>query len=72
MNQNELDALPDVTPGIGYMEREIDGHKVTVPFVQNDPGALFQAPDDGVILDMNGQRWMTGWIDGHRVKRKFN
>ena len=72
MDQTELDALPDVTPRLDYAEREIDGGKILVPVVLDDPGALFQAPDDGEFRDMTGQYWITGYLNGRRVKRKSN
>lgn len=31
--------------------------------------ALFQGPDDGVVIDQDGREWMVGWLKGDRVKR---
>jgi hypothetical protein len=33
--------------------------------------ALFQRDDDGVFCDAEGQWWLTGWLDGVRVRRVF-
>ena len=69
MTQDELDALPDVTPGFGQVEREIDGRRVTVP-AQRDAVAMFTGPDDGIVMDVEGTVWMTGIVDGVRCKRR--
>jgi hypothetical protein len=72
MTQDELDALPDVTPSIGQQERIIDGQRVVVPVMRGDAGALFQ-PEDGAPLSAEcgrtGVRYMIGWSGGARVKR---
>lgn len=69
MTQDELDALPDVTPGFGHHERWIDGRRVVVP-VQGKAVAMFTGPDDGTVMDIEGTVWMTGVIDGVRCKRR--
>lgn len=72
MTQEELDALPDVTPGLVYEERVIDGMKVRVPRQQGGVGALFIGPEDGLVRDSAGRRWMVGQHNGVRVKRLSN
>lgn len=71
MTQDELNALRDVTPSFGHVERIIDGRKVLVPQLAGEPGALFQREDDGVFKDATGTRWLTGWVRGERVKRRL-
>ena len=74
MTQDELDALPDVTPQILPEERMIDGRKVIVPVQTGEfIGALYMGPDDGeYTCQRTGHRYMVGWINGKRVKRMLN
>lgn len=69
MTQGELDALPDITPGFGQLERVIDGRRVIVP-VQPVAKAMFTGPDDGTVMDVEGTVWMTGVVDGVRCKQR--
>ena len=69
MTQDELDALPDVTPNFGHVEREIDGLRVTVP-VHRGGVAMFTGPDDGTVMDVAGSVWITGIVDGVRCKQR--
>ena len=70
MTYKELMELPDITPGIGYIEREIDGKKVRIPYMEKPGTALYQNDDDGMFFGPDGQRWMTGWLGGQRVRQK--
>lgn len=72
MTQDELDALPDVTPAVGQRERITDGRGVIVPVLRGDTGALFQPEDDAPLTaecGRTGVRYMIGWSGGVRVKR---
>lgn len=71
MTQSDLDALPDVTPQIGYKETDVDGKKVRVPVALGDQRALWQEPDDGTVISADGRRWMIGRLNGVRVKRQM-
>lgn len=72
MTHEELMALPDVTPTIGYSEQLApDGSKVLIPTMAGTPtGAIYQSAEDGSFIDSNGCRWMVGWLDGGRVRRR--
>jgi hypothetical protein len=70
MTQDELNALRDVSPSFGAIERVIDGRKVIIPTLSDPVSALFQKPEDGVVMDANGQWWMTGWLHGEHVRRR--
>ena len=69
MTNEELMALPDVTPGIGYTTREIDGKTVNIPHMTGPGVALWQQADDGMFVAQDGQRWITGWRLGQRVRQ---
>jgi len=71
MNQDELDALPDITPAFGQIERIIDGKRVVMP-VPTRVVAMFTGPDDGTAMDADGTVWMTGVVDGVRCKRRMS
>ncbi len=71
MTKSELESLRDVSPSFGYDERIIDGQRVRVAVQQGECGALFQKPDDGVFPDARGDYWMTGWLNGEHVRRRF-
>lgn len=32
--------------------------------------AIFQGEEDGMVQDIYGVWWLTGWLNGERVKRK--
>lgn len=72
MTQEELNALPDVTDTIGQREHIVDGQRFVVPVQQRPACALFHGPDDGLVMDAAGKWWMTGWLEGRRVKREFH
>lgn len=44
----------------------------SLPDVTSQNVALFQELDDGAYRDAQGVWWMTGWLDGKRVKRLFD
>jgi hypothetical protein len=70
MTLEELEALPDVTPRFDREVRLIDGKQVFVPILREPAKGLFQKLDDGVFTDpTTGLRWITGWVDGTRVRR---
>jgi hypothetical protein len=70
MTQDELNALRDVSPSFGQIERIIDGKRVIIPTLSEQAGALFQKPEDGVVQDAAGTWWMTGWLKGEHVRRR--
>jgi hypothetical protein len=71
MTKEELDALPDVTPGfVSFETVKIDGRRVNVPALDGFCGALFIGPDDGTYFDASGAEWTVGWHKGQRVKRR--
>jgi hypothetical protein len=70
MDDKELMSLPDVTPSIGYTEREVDGKKVRIPQMGSAGFALYQKDEDGVFVGPDGQRWITGWLHGQRVRQR--
>lgn len=72
MTHEELMALPDVTPTIGYTEQLApDGRKVLIPTHVGAPvGAIYQGADDGSFTDLNGDCWMVGWMNDVRVRRR--
>lgn len=76
MTNDELMALPDVTPTITEMRFEDgDGEGGFIAFpgpIEGVFGPLFQRDDDGVFQDADGRDWMTGWHNGVRVRRLFN
>lgn len=75
MTQAELDALPDASGGFGIEDREIDGVMRRCAVYIPPPagyGAFFTGPEDGQVIDATGVRWMTGWIDGVRYKRRMS
>ena len=73
MNQQELESLPDITPTLGTVEKEIDGKTVNVPIQIGFAGAIYQKEDDGIYTDRKtGDRWLTGWHLGARVKRRVS
>lgn len=73
MTQDELDALPDdslqftvetVTLPDGRKERR-------AVLLSTGGGALWNSDSEPTsVVDSSGQRWMVGWIDGRRVKRR--
>lgn len=69
MTKEELDALPDVTPSFGAIEKSVDGRRVNVPVLEGFCGALFIGPNDGAYFDVTGAEWTVGWHKGQRVKR---
>jgi hypothetical protein len=69
MTEDELKALPDVSPEIGYAEVYVGGNLVRIPTTDTKPGAIFQQEDDGMVIDSDGVAWMTGWVNGVRVRR---
>jgi len=70
MTHEELDALPE-TGGFGYREEIRDGIKTRIP-VMNPAFALWQKPDEPVsVLDSEGRRWMIGWANGIKYKRRM-
>lgn len=71
MTDQELEALPDASPQLGYIEKLINGKKVRIPTLVAAPVALYQREDDGVVMDANGIWWVTGWLNGVHVRRKF-
>ena len=66
MTPEELMALPDVTAGLRQVENLLEGFRPQS--AENAAGALFQADDDGVFTAGDVQ-WVTGWINGVRVRR---
>lgn len=71
MTHDELHALEDVTPTLGYRERiEPDGKRVFIPLQMNRPRALLQRENDGHFIDANGVEWMTGWIGNRHVRSR--
>ncbi len=69
MTNEELDALPEIG-GIGQKEVIIDGRHVNIPILHGM--AIYQGSDEWYVTDTQGQHWMVGYIEGHRVKRKMN
>jgi hypothetical protein len=72
MTQAELDALPE--DGTMSVRDEMrDGRMVRVPYL-NSVGALFHPdnPDEPIsVTDASGQRWLLGYANGVRYKRKL-
>lgn len=33
--------------------------------------AIYQREEDGLVYDIHGERWLTGVLNGERVKRRF-
>jgi len=72
MTHDELHALPDVTPRMGYAEEVRDGRRVRIPVMSHGhAGALWQEPDDPIVVDADGTRWMVGRLNGERVRREM-
>jgi hypothetical protein len=74
VNQQELDALPDVTPYFEQRDEVRDGVRYTVA-VQPPAGEEFLwQPDDAAplwVTDRFGVDWMIGYLrDGTLAKRK--
>lgn len=73
MTQAELDALPDASPSFGIEEVELpDGSIQRRAFMVSPPvGALWTSDDEpSSVVDVHGQRWMVGWANGVRYKRR--
>lgn len=72
MTQEELDKLPDETPGFGVRIERIDGLDVRVPYQTGGfVGVLWNGEDDPVsVVDVHGDMWMLGWIGNRQVKRR--
>ena len=72
MTLDEVMALADVTPTIGYTETIApDGRKVLIPTMANAKvGAIYQGSEDGLFIHRNGDRWMVGLLGGVRVRRR--
>jgi hypothetical protein len=69
ITQAELDALPE-SGSIGLRDEIRDGVKMRVPFFVN-VGALWEDEGDGVVTDVQGQRWRVGRLNGVRVKQRI-
>jgi hypothetical protein len=69
MTQEELDALPDVSPRIDRVEKIIDGKRVMCP-VMVGGFALFIGDDCGMVRDSNGIKWTIGYHKGEKVKQR--
>jgi hypothetical protein len=68
--QADLDALPETGGDFGQKEIVLDGHRVVVP-IPNEGYLLYTRPDEvNSVIDSEGRRWMIGWWDGVRYKRK--
>lgn len=72
MTLDELEALRDVSPSFGYVEKIIDGRKMRVAVLQGECGVLFQGDDDGVVTDADGNDWIVGWKGDERVRRRMS
>lgn len=71
MTQDELMCLRDVTPHIGQEVTVLpNGKTVVMPKMLGFAGALFQNENDGEFQDSTGQWWLTGMLQGERVRRK--
>lgn len=70
MTTAELLALPDVTPRYSSTEIEVDGKTVRVPVREGHTGAFYQTYEDGIFIDADGTQWMTGWLNGQRVRQR--
>ena len=70
MTQAELDALPE-DGTFAYTTEVRDGQTVRVPRFQS-VGALYQPPDEPcLVTDTEGQRWILGYAQGQRWKRRL-
>ena len=69
MTQDDLDALPDMSPRIDRVEKIIDGKRV---FCARQVGgvALFMDDDSGMVRDSAGIKWMVGYHNGQKVKQR--
>lgn len=67
MERIEFDALPDVTPGFGQVEKIINGKRVKVPFAEVPLKTLW----DSSFVFVDGEHWMIGMRDGVRVKSRM-
>jgi hypothetical protein len=64
-------ALPIATPEFGYTEHLVGDKKVRIQTMNTAPTALFQKDEDGIFVDSDGTEWLTGWVNGVHVRRKF-
>jgi hypothetical protein len=69
MTQDDLDALPDVSPRIDRVEKIIDGKRV-ICARQVGGFALFIDDDCGMVRDSNGIKWTVGYHNGEKVKQR--
>ena len=66
----ELLALPEMVTEFGSRTEYREGiGNVTVP-VAPPSMAMYQAPDDGMFELPDGTAWLTGWVDGVRMRRR--
>lgn len=73
MTEAEFLALPDDTPSFGQREVIIDGRRTVIPICPQPGGrALYLQDDDGLFVLADGTEWITGWIDGRRVRRRLS
>lgn len=62
-------ALPDVTLRFGEARFVFNGKVVFRPVPEGEHGALLQGPEDGTFTDSTGRQWVTGTLQGRRVRR---
>jgi hypothetical protein len=75
MREDSMDweSLEDVTPHFDEVEQTtIDGRRSIIRVLVGFQGALFQKEDDGVFTDAEGVEWITGWVAGRHVRRRFH
>lgn len=69
MIEDELLALPDVTPSFGERKEIRDGRTVFVPVLTGFDGPLLQSEECGEFVDKAGRRWQVGILEGELVRR---
>lgn len=70
MTQEELDALPE--DGAFTSEIRVINGVETRCMRHNSVGALFHKGDEPIeVIDSEGQRWMIGWAEGKKWKRRL-
>jgi len=69
MTLDELQKLEDLTPEMAPLTDSSE--RFSIPAIRCEPGSFFQKDDDGVYFDQDGVAWVTGWVKGQHVRRRF-
>ena len=71
MTEQELMALHEMVTDFGFRTEYREGiGNVTVP-VAPPSLAMYMEPDDGMFDAADGTTWLTGWVDGVRMRRAW-